>query len=142
MTGVQTCALPILGDEYVSTLKAGMENGWIDVYENENKRSGAYSWGAYGTHPYVLLNYADNLDSVFTLAHEMGHAMHTYYSNEHQSITYAGYLIFVAEVASTCNESLLMHYMLEHCEDENERKYLMTFSGRLQDDTFQAGAVC
>ena len=103
-----------------------MENGWIDVYENENKRSGAYSWGAYGTHPYVLLNYADNLDSVFTLAHEMGHAMHTYYSNEHQSITYAGYLIFVAEVASTCNESLLMHYMLEHCEDENERKYLMT----------------
>lgn len=82
--------------------------------------------GAYGTHPYVLLNYADNLDSVFTLAHEMGHAMHTYYSNEHQSITYAGYLIFVAEVASTCNESLLMHYMLEHCEDENERKYLMT----------------
>lgn len=77
--------------------------------------------GAYGTHPYVLLNYADNLDSVFTLAHEMGHAMHTYYSNKHQSITYAGYLIFVAEVASTCNESLLMHYMLEHCEDENER---------------------
>lgn len=119
-------ALEPMGDEYVSTLKAGMESGWIDVYENENKRSGAYSWGAYGTHPYVLLNYADNLDSVFTLAHEMGHAMHTYYSNEHQSITYAGYLIFVAEVASTCNESLLMHYMLEHCEDENERKYLMT----------------
>ena len=70
-------------------------------------------------------------------------AMHTYYSNEHQSITYAGYLIFVAEVASTCNESLLMHYMLENCEDENERKYLMThFFGRLQDNTFQAGAVC
>ena len=118
-------ALAPMGEEYVSILKKGMESGWIDVYENENKRSGAYSWGAYGTHPYVLLNYVDNLDSVFTLAHEMGHAMHTYFSNENQSITYAGYLIFVAEVASTCNESLLMHYMLEHCDDENEKKYLM-----------------
>ena len=118
-------ALAPMGEEYVSILKNGMESGWIDVYENENKRSGAYSWGAYGTHPYVLLNYVDNLDSVFTLAHEMGHAMHTYFSNENQSITYAGYLIFVAEVASTCNESLLMHYMLENCEDENEKKYLM-----------------
>lgn len=117
-------ALAPMGEEYVSTLKEGMESGWIDVYENENKRSGAYSWGAYGTHPYVLLNHVDNLDSVFTLAHEMGHAMHTYYSNQTQPITYSDYLIFVAEVASTCNESLLMHYMLENCNDENERKYL------------------
>ena len=117
-------ALAPMGENYVSILKNGMESGWIDVYENENKRSGAYSWGAYGTHPYVLLNHVDNLDSVFTLAHEMGHAMHTYFSNETQPITYAEYLIFVAEVASTCNESLLMHYMLENCTDENERKYL------------------
>ena len=117
-------ALAPMGEEYISALKEGMESGWIDVYENENKRSGAYSWGAYGTHPYVLLNHVDNLDSVFTLAHEMGHAMHTYYSNQTQPITYSDYLIFVAEVASTCNESLLMHYMLENCNDENERKYL------------------
>lgn len=114
-----------MGDAYVSKLKEGMDHGWIDVFENENKRSGAYSWGAYGTHPYVLLNHQGNLDDVFTLAHEMGHAMHTFYSNEHQPIVYADYLIFVAEVASTCNESLLMHYLLEHAEDENEKKYLI-----------------
>ena len=119
-------ALRPMGEDYVRVLEAGMENGWIDVYENENKRSGAYSWGAYGTHPYVLLNYVDSLDSVFTLAHEMGHAMHTYYSNRNQSVTYAEYLIFVAEVASTCNESLLMHYLLENSSDEKEKKYLIS----------------
>ena len=118
-------ALKPMGDAYVSKLKEGMDHGWIDVFENENKRSGAYSWGTYGTHPYVLLNHQGNLDDVFTLAHEMGHAMHTFYSNEHQPIAYADYLIFVAEVASTCNESLLMHYLLEHAEDENEKKYLI-----------------
>lgn len=118
-------ALAPMGEEYVSVLKEGMDSGWIDVYENENKRSGAYSWGAYGTHPYVLLNYQDNLDNVFTLAHEMGHAMHTYFSNKNQPVTYADYLIFVAEVASTCNESLLMHYLLENSDDENEKKYLV-----------------
>lgn len=118
-------ALAPMGEEYVRQMKDGMENGWIDVYENENKRSGAYSWGAYGTHPYVLLNHQDNLDSVFTLAHEMGHAMHTFYSNKNQSVTYADYLIFVAEVASTCNESLLMHYLLENTEDEKEKLYLI-----------------
>lgn len=118
-------ALKPMGEDYVRILSEGMNQGWIDVYENENKRSGAYSWGAYGTHPYVLLNHQDNLDSVFTLAHEMGHAMHTYYSNGHQPITYAEYLIFVAEVASTCNESLLMHYLLNHTEDEQEQRYLM-----------------
>lgn len=118
-------ALAPMGEQYVTKLTEGMNNGWIDVYENENKRSGAYSWGAYGTHPYVLLNHQENLDSVFTLAHEMGHAMHTYYSNENQPITYADYLIFVAEVASTCNESLLMHYLLENATDEQEKKYLI-----------------
>lgn len=118
-------ALIPMGEDYVKTASAGMDEGWVDVFENENKRSGAYSWGAYGTHPYVLLNHQDDLNSVFTLAHEMGHAMHTYYSNKSQPITYASYLIFVAEVASTCNESLLMHYLLENTEDENARRYLV-----------------
>ena len=118
-------ALAPMGEDYVKIASEGMDNGWVDVFENENKRSGAYSWGAYGTHPYVLLNHQDTLNSVFTLAHEMGHAMHTYYSNKTQPITYANYLIFVAEVASTCNESLLMNYLFEHTQDEKERKYLI-----------------
>ena len=114
-----------MGEEYLSILKEGLSGGWIDVYENENKRSGAYSWGAYGTHPYVLLNHKDNLNSVFTLAHEMGHAIHTYYSNKTQPIIYSGYLIFVAEVASTCNEALLMQYLMKNAADEKERRYLI-----------------
>lgn len=118
-------ALVPMGEDYVQVVSAGMDKDWVDVYENENKRSGAYSWGAYGTHPYVLLNHQDDIGSMFTLAHEMGHAMHTYYSNKCQSITYAGYLIFVAEVASTCNEALLMHHMMKNCTDEKERKYLI-----------------
>ena len=118
-------ALVPMGEDYVNVASAGMDKDWVDVYENENKRSGAYSWGAYGTHPYVLLNHQDNLNSMFTLAHEMGHAMHTYYSNKCQPINSAGYLIFVAEVASTCNESLLMHHMMENCTSEVERKYLI-----------------
>lgn len=118
-------AIAPMGEEYVAVASEGMDHDWVDVYENENKRSGAYSWGAYGTHPYVLLNHQENLDSVFTLAHEMGHAMHSFYSDKNQSITYAGYLIFVAEVASTCNEALLMHYLLENTADEKERKYLV-----------------
>ena len=118
-------ALAPMGDEYISILKEGFENRWIDVYQNENKRSGAYSWGAYGTHPYVLLNFQGDLDSVFTLAHEMGHAIHTYYSDKTQDITYSEYLIFVAEVASTCNESLLMRYLLENTKDPKERLYII-----------------
>lgn len=114
-----------LGEEYLSHLRDGFEHRWIDVYENRNKRSGAYSWGAYGVHPYVLLNYQGKLDDVFTLAHEMGHALHTYYSNETQSYTYAGYRIFVAEVASICNEALLMRYLLEHCDDRKKKCYLL-----------------
>lgn len=118
-------SLAPMGEDYVKVASEGMDKDWVDVFENENKRSGAYSWGAYGTHPYVLLNHQDNIGSMFTLAHEMGHAMHTYYSNKTQPITYAGYLIFVAEVASTCNESLLMHHLMENCTDEAERKYLL-----------------
>ena len=118
-------ALEPMGEEYVSNLKKGMDSGWIDVYENEGKRTGAYSWGTYGTHPYVLMNYQNDLDSVFTLAHEMGHSMHTWFSNKTQSITYANYLIFVAEVASTCNECLLSDYLLNHTDEEIEQRYLI-----------------
>lgn len=114
-----------LGDEYRSILKEGYENRWIDIYENEGKRSGAYSWGAYGTHPYVLLNYQENLNDVFTLAHEMGHAIHSYYSGGNQPAVYAEYKIFVAEVASTCNEALLIRYLLKKSGDAEERKYLL-----------------
>ncbi len=118
-------ALEPLGEDYISVVKEGFNNGWVDVYENEGKRSGAFSWGAYGTHPYVFLNYSDSLNDVFTLAHEMGHAMHSYYSNSTQPYIYAGYKIFVAEVASTCNEAILINYLLKNCKDEKERKYLI-----------------
>ena len=116
-----------LGEDYLELLKKGFNEGWIDVYENEGKRSGAYSWGAYGTHPYVLLNYQDNLNNVFTLAHEMGHALHSYYSDETQDYIYAGYKIFVAEVASTCNEALLIRYLLDHSKDDIEKAYLLNY---------------
>ena len=116
-----------LGADYQELLKKGFNEGWIDVYENEGKRSGAYSWGAYGTHPYVLLNYQDNLNNVFTLAHEMGHALHSYYSDETQDYIYAGYKIFVAEVASTCNEALLIRYLLDHSKDDKEKAYLLNY---------------
>ncbi|MDO4454732.1 MAG: oligoendopeptidase F [Eubacteriales bacterium] len=116
-----------LGEKYGAVLKQGMESRWIDIYENEGKRTGAYSWGAYGTHPYVLLNFNGNLTNVFTLAHEMGHALHSYFSDEAQPYLYAGYKIFVAEVASTCNEALLIHYLLEQSKDETERMYLINY---------------
>lgn len=114
-----------MGEDYLKILNEGFNNRWIDVYENENKRSGAYSWGAYGTHPYVLLNYNDTLDNVFTLAHEMGHAIHSYYSDKTQPYIYAGYKIFVAEVASTCNESILINYMLKNTQDKKQKAYLI-----------------
>ena len=117
--------LKVLGEEYSTILKKGMESRWIDIYENEGKRTGAYSWGAYGTHPYVLLNFNGNLADVFTLAHEMGHALHSYFSDKAQPYLYAGYKIFVAEVASTCNEALLIHYLLEHSKDKAEKMYLI-----------------
>lgn len=118
-------ALAPLGEDYLQKLREGFENRWIDVYENQGKRSGAYSAGAYGVHPYVLLNYSGTLDSMFTLAHEMGHALHSCYSNENQPYIYADYKIFVAEVASTTNEILLMEYLLKNTEDKKERAYLL-----------------
>lgn len=119
-------ALEPLGEEYRSVLREGFDNRWIDVYENEGKRSGAYSAGA-SVHPYVLMNYKGNLDSVFTLAHEMGHAMHSYLSNKTQNPVDSQYVIFVAEVASTCNEALLMEHMLGKTTDKKERAYLINY---------------
>ncbi|ANA78691.1 oligoendopeptidase F [Paenibacillus glucanolyticus] len=116
-----------LGEDYLSSLQAGYDNGWIDVYENENKRTGAYSWGAYGTHPYVLLNHKDNLNSMFTLAHEMGHALHSYYSDNALKYRDAQYTIFLAEVASTTNEALLMDYLLKNAKDPKQKMYLLTY---------------
>ena len=114
-----------LGEDYIAILKEGFNNRWIDVYENEGKRSGAYSAGSYSTHPYVLLNYNESLDNMFTLAHEMGHAIHSYLSNSTQPYIYSQYKIFVAEVASTCNEILLMEYLLKNTTDVKERAYLL-----------------
>lgn len=114
-----------LGDEYLSRLKEGFDKSWIDVYENKGKTSGAYSWGTYDTHPYVMMNYDDKLDDLFTLAHEMGHALHSYYSNSTQPYVYSQYSIFVAEVASTVNESLLIDYLLKRSESRQEKLYLL-----------------
>ena len=114
-----------LGEEYLSILQEGFDNRWIDIYENEGKRSGAYSWGAFGIHPYVLMNYNETLNHVFTLAHEMGHALHSYYSDKNQEYVYAGYKIFVAEVASTVNESLLIHCLIEQAKEPKEKAYLI-----------------
>lgn len=132
-----------MGEAYLEKLQEGFDNRWIDIYENEGKRSGAYSWGAYGTHPYVLLNYQGTLDHVFTLAHEMGHALHSYYSDAHQPYINAGYKIFVAEVASTCNESLLIHDLLNKTEDKETKAYLINhfleqFKGTLYRQTMFA----
>lgn len=118
-------ALSVLGDDYVALLKEGFENRWCDVYENQGKRSGAYSSGCYGVHPYMLLNYSGSLDSMFTVAHEMGHSMHTWYSEHNQPFIYAEYKIFVAEVASTCNELLLLEYLLKNTTDKKEKIYLL-----------------
>lgn len=116
-----------MGEDYLAKLEEGFENRWIDIYENQGKRSGAYSWGAYGVHPYVLLNYNDSLNNVFTLAHEMGHALHSYYSDSNQNYINAAYRLFVAEVASTCNESLLIQDMLKKTEDKKEKMYLINY---------------
>ena len=131
-----------LGEDYRAILKEGFENRWIDVYQNEGKRSGAYSAGA-AVHPYVLLNYGGTLDNQFTLAHEMGHALHSYLSNKTQNPIDAGYVIFVAEVASTCNEALLMQHLLAKATDRKERAYLINhfldqFKGTLYRQTMFA----
>lgn len=119
-------ALACMGDDYRAILKKGFDNRWIDVYENVGKCSGAYSAGL-RKHPYVLLNYSGTLDSMFTLAHEMGHAIHSYLSNKHQPVAYSNYSIFVAEVASTCNEALLMQHLLKTTEDKKRRAYLINY---------------
>ena len=122
---IVTEGLAPLGEEYGKILRAGFENRWVDVYENEGKRSGAYSWGVYGSHPYVLMNFHGTLNDVFTLAHEMGHSIHSYYSDAAQPYVYAGYKIFVAEVASTCNEALLIRHLLNRTEETQEKRYLI-----------------
>ncbi len=118
-------ALGILGEDYVAMLKEGFDNRWIDIYENVGKRTGAYSTGGGRPHPYVLMNYKNNLATMFTLAHEMGHALHSYLSTKNQPVCTSSYVIFVAEVASTCNEVLLMHHLLSQTNDKNTRAYLI-----------------
>ena len=118
-------ALSVLGPDYIAIIEEGFNNRWIDVYENEGKRSGAYSSGMSSPHPYVLLNHNNNLDSMFTLAHEMGHALHSYHSTKHQPVCTHDYVIFVAEVASTVNEVLLMKHLLAKTTDKKERAYLI-----------------
>ncbi len=118
-------ALSVLGEDYTDLLKEGFAHRWIDVYENEGKRGGAYSSGISRPHPYVLLNHKDTLDSMFTLAHEMGHALHSYHSCKYQPVCTSDYVIFVAEVASTCNEVLLMRHLLSKTTDKKERAYLI-----------------
>lgn len=116
-----------LGEEYVATATKGLENRWVDVLENKGKRSGAYSSGSYGTNPYILMNWQDNVSNLFTLAHEFGHSLHSYYSRENQPFTYGDYSIFVAEVASTCNEALLNDYLLKTIDDPQKRIYLLNY---------------
>ncbi len=129
-------ALKPLGEEYIKALRLGFENGWIDVYENVGKRSGAYSWGASSSHPFVLMNYENSINSLFTLAHEMGHALHSYFTWKKQPYLYAGHKIFVAEVASTVNEALLIEYLLSTTTDKQKKAffinhYLEQFRGTL-----------
>ncbi len=118
-------AVAPLGEQYVSDMRAALDDRWVDVFENKGKSSGAYSYGDNNTHPFVLLNYQGGLDDVFTLAHEMGHAMHSFYTSKAQPSIYKDYKIFVAEVASTVNENLLLEYLLKKAEDKNERAYLL-----------------
>ena len=136
-------ALAVLGKDYTDLLREGFDNRWIDVYENTGKRSGAYSSGAARPHPYVLLNHKDNLDTMFTLAHEMGHALHSWHSCRYQPVCTSDYVIFVAEVASTCNEVLLMRHLLGKTSDKKQRAYLINhfldqFKGTLYRQTMFA----
>lgn len=118
-------ALAPLGEEYVNIVKEGLESRWVDVYENKGKRTGAYSSGTYGTNPYILMNWQDNVNNLFTLAHEFGHSVHSYYSRKNQPANASGYSIFVAEVASTFNEALLADYMFKKLDDKKQKLYLL-----------------
>ncbi|MBC6004183.1 MAG: oligoendopeptidase F [Paeniclostridium sordellii] len=120
-------ALKPLGEEYLSIVKRAFSERWIDVYENEGKQGGAYSWGSYDSSPYILMSYKDDLNSLFTLIHELGHSMHSYYSRTNQEYLYSSYKIFVAEVASTLNELLLVHYLLENSTSKDEKIYLLNY---------------
>jgi len=119
-------ALEPLGKEYLANFKAGLGSGWIDVYETEGKRSGGYQWGTYASHPYILLNYNNNIDNVFALAHEMGHAMHSFYTQQNEPYIYGYNPLFTAEVASICNEALLMDYLQKNAKSKDEKIYLLT----------------
>lgn len=129
-------ALKPMGKKYVSELQEGFGSGWVDVYETEGKGSGAYSWGAYSTHPYMLLNYNNTLDNVFTVAHEMGHNMHRLYANRKQPYIYSGHSIFVAEVAAITNEMLLMDYLLKNAQDKAQKLYLLNYYIEMIQGTF------
>lgn len=120
-------ALKPLGDEYLNLIQRAFDERWIDVYENEGKQGGAYSWGSYDSHPYILMSYKDDLNSLFTLIHELGHSMHSYYSRTTQPYIYSSYKIFVAEVASTLNELLLINYLLENSKSKEETLYLLNY---------------
>lgn len=126
--GLSLEALSPLGEEYVATVKRGFDERWIDIYPNEGKRSGAYSWGTFTSKPYMLLNYTDTLDDLFTLVHEIGHSLHSHYTHETQPFVYGGYTIFVAEVASTLNENLLLEKLLSETTDKKQRMYLLNHS--------------
>lgn len=119
-------ALAPMGEEYVGLLNKAMTEGWIDVFPNDGKRGGAYSWSSYSMHPYVLLNYAPTTEDIFTLAHELGHCLHSYYSQKNQPYPKWDYRIFVAEVASICNETLLDDYLMKNVKDDNIKKYLLS----------------
>ncbi|MGG6432461.1 oligoendopeptidase F [Anoxybacillus sp. D401a] len=114
-----------LGEQYIAIVKEGFDNRWVDVHETRGKRSGAYSSGSYGTNPYILMNWQDNVNNLFTLAHEFGHSVHSYYTRKYQPYPYGNYSIFVAEVASTCNEALLNDYLLQTIDDEKKKLYLL-----------------
>lgn len=120
-------SLEPMGSEYIEVIKEGLTNRWIDVYENKGKRSGAYSSGTFGTNPFILMNWTDNVNNTFTLTHEFGHSAHSYFSRKNQPSNMSGYSIFVAEVASTCNEALLADYMYKNLEDEKKKLYLLNY---------------
>jgi oligoendopeptidase F len=116
-----------LGKQYIQDLEMGLGSGWVDVFETEGKNSGGYSWGAYSTHPYVLMNYNNTLENMFTLAHEMGHSLNSYYTNRNEPYIYSNYSNFTAEVASTTNEALLMQYLINSLKDKNQKLYLLEY---------------